>query len=251
MLRLTVAAAVPTAARAASVWTHRTRVEREAAVRFASVAERLARTRAPQIVVDLARNAAHDERRHAALCEGLAIGFEPRIAARDLDRAAAPPHPAPAALPSGLTAREHLLLEVVSMSCVTETLSTALLGEMYERATDHRVREVVHEVLRDEVQHSRLGWAYLASEHARGSVAFLADYLPEVLAGTVTEELFRPIDPDGTSEDANLAGLGALERTRRLSIFAGTMRAVVFPGLARFGVDPAAAEGWLVARVTS
>ena len=88
-------------------------------------------------------------------------------------------------------------------------------------------------------------------EVPRGSVAFLADYLPEVLAGTVTEELFRPIDPDGTSEDANLAGLGALERTRRLSIFAGTMRAVVFPGLARFGVDPAAAEGWLVARVTS
>jgi len=237
----------PTAERAARVWVFRTRVERQAASRFASVARRLAGTGAPEVVIDLAQRAAEDERRHAVLCAELALRFHAATARPLLERLADAAE-ADEDLGSAPVAREQLLVEVVSMSCITETLSTALLGEMHERATDPRVREVIHEVLRDEVQHSRLGWAYLASEHARGSVAFVADHVPGMLAGAITEEIFRPIDPGGESEDELLARHGALERSRRLAIFAGTMRAVVFPGLARFGVDPSAGARWLDAR---
>ena len=240
-----------TGRRAARAWVYRASIEQVAAHRFARVAEQLAATRAPAQVVALARAAAADEARHAVMCAELAVRFDPGGASRALELAAA--HAADRGQASGPTAtsRERLLVEVVAMSCLTETASAALLGEMVERAADDRVRAVVHEVLTDEVQHSRLGWAYLASEHAHGSVAFLGALLPELLAQTVADEIFLPIEPGSHTEDAQLAGLGALERSRRLALFSGTMREVVFPGLARYGVDPSAGAEWLAARCGS
>jgi hypothetical protein len=140
-----------------------------------------------------------------------------------------------------------VLYEVVALSCITETLSAALLGAMVEQATDARVRETVHRVLRDEVEHSRLGWAHLALEHGRGHGRFLGDYLPAMLAGTVTDDLFHGGDLSPEAEEV-LAGFGALRPSDGKAIFAATMRQVVFPGLERFGVDTSAGERWIVAK---
>jgi hypothetical protein len=223
--------------RAAQVWAFRAGAEREAARRFARLGERLADVGAQAVVVEMARDAANDEVRHAQLCVDLAARFG----------VAAPPDagrtPGEVA-PSGLTARERVLYEVVAMSCITETLSAALLGEMQDRAADPEVQRTVHEILRDEVQHSRLGWAHLAAEHARGCGRVLGDYLPAMLAGTVTEELFRAGSAESEAAPA-LAGYGALARADRAQIFAATMRELVFVGLERFGVDTSAGARWL------
>ena len=132
------------------------------------------------------------------------------------------------------------------MSCVTETLSAALLGEMVERAVDGQVRDVMQAILRDEVGHARLGWAHLAAEAQRGPAGFIGDYLPAMLAGTVNDELFSS-SAEHREREA-LCGLGALDRGGRRRIFEETMRLVVFPGLQRFGVDTARGERWLNAR---
>jgi len=208
--------------RAAQVWAFRAGAEREAARRFARMGERLANGGAQAVVVEMARDAAKDELRHAVLCSDLAARFGKAVGP---DAGKEPGEVAP----SGLTPRERVLYEVVAMSCVTETLSAALLGEMQERAVDPLVQTTVHEILRDEVQHSRLGWAHLAAEHARGCGRVLGDYLPAMLAGTVTEELFRAsADSEG---DPALAGFGALSRADRAQIFTATMRELVFVGL--------------------
>lgn len=136
------------------------------------------------------------------------------------------------------------------MSCITETLSAALLGEMVDRATDALVRNTVHEILTDEVQHSRLGWAHLAAEHAKGGGAFLGAYLPAMLDGTVTAELFTASDDAEAETGEALAGLGALGRRDRASIFVRTMQSVVFPGLERFGVDASTGARWIEERMT-
>ena len=219
--------------RAAQVWSFRAGAEREAARRFARMGDRLAGIGAQAVVVGMARDAANDELRHAELCTRLAARFGKVTPSRNGE-------PGEVA-PSGLTPRERVLYEVVAMSCVTETLSAALLGEMHERAADPEVEKTVHEILRDEVQHSRLGWAHLASEHALGYGRVLGDYLPVMLAGTVTEELFRA----GDEADPELAGYGALPREDRAQIFTATMRELVFVGLERFGIDTSAGAQWL------
>jgi hypothetical protein len=219
---------------AARVWSFRTCAEREAALRFDRLANELAAHGAHGEVVTMARKAARDEDRHVVLCATLAQ----KLGARSVPPA---PRGCPRTAPSGLGPREALLYEVIAMCCVTETLSAALLGEMHDRAEDPLVRRTTHLVLRDEIGHSRLGWAHLASEQANLPKTMLADYLPAMLAGTVNDEIFS------TASDIayDLDGLGALSRTRRRTTFEQTMRTVVFPGLERFGIDTAAGERWL------
>jgi hypothetical protein len=221
--------------RAGARWSMRARVEREAEGRFRRLARELADVGADAIVVGLATRAATDEARHHEMCVDLSRGFgvEP---VRATTVHAVPALRTRIESPSG-----RVLHEVVAMSCVTETLSAALLVEMRARATDASVRDVVHEVLRDEVAHARLGWAHLAWSKARGDVGWLSPYVPAMLAATVREEIFA----EGEDCAPGIEGLGGLDRPTRRDVFVGTMRGVVLPGLQRFGVDTRLAEEWL------
>ena len=213
---------------AARVWMNRARMEHEAAWRFHALAEDLAAAGALTRIVQMARDAAEDERRHVVLCERLAVHF------------GGIPAPAPdPARPKSEAMRQRVLLEAIAVSCVTETRSAAVLGELAERATDDRVRQTVHEILKDEVQHARIGWAHLAAESAKHPAAFVSEHLPAILAGTVEEELFEPAEAQG------LDGLGSLDRAVRLDLFRRTLDAVIFPGLERYGTDTAAARAWV------
>jgi hypothetical protein len=220
---------------AATLWAFRARAELEAAARFQRIADELVRVRVGAALVDLAAQSAIDERRHHVLCAELAQ----HLGGLDVAHVEAPATP----LRTGLhDPREQLLYEMIAMSCITESLSAALLLQMKREAEDREVARVVHEVLCDEIRHARLGWAHLAAESSRRSVAFVAPHLPAMLAATVDDEIFA----DGTGQD--LGGLGGLARPTRCRIFVETMREVVFPGLRRFGVDTMAAEQWLRSR---
>ncbi len=231
--------------RAARVWAMRGRVEREAAARFARIASRLASVAAAPVVVDLARRAHADEDRHALRCDELvellgdgSTSRRPRVAIE-----------LPEIAPSGLTFREGVLYEVVAMSCITETLSTALLGELRDATPEGRVREVLSEILKDEVQHARLGWAHLASERSRGPGRFLAEALPRMLEDTASSEVFQVGEPDAADVAEALRGMGALPRTERRARLAETLEQVVFPGLESLGVDASGGRAWLAERM--
>jgi hypothetical protein len=231
-------------ARAARVWAMRGRVEREAAARFARIAARLAAVGAEPVVVDLARRACADEGRHAARCDELVARMSGRPAPVETI------HLRLAELgPGGLTPREAVLYEVVAMSCITETLSTALLGEMRDAAPEGRVRQVLSEILKDEVQHARLGWAHLAAERRRGPLRFLAEALPHMLDDTASPEVFEVGEPDAEAVGDALRGLGALPRSERRARLVETLEEVVFPGLDSLGVDTDGGRRWLARRL--
>jgi hypothetical protein len=224
-------------ATAGRLWAFRARAELDAAARFQRLEHELARVGGSAALVDLAGEAAIDERRHHVLCAELAQ----RFGARDVEGVEQPAAP----LRTGLhDPREQLLYEMIAMSCVTESLSAALLLQMRREAEDAAVKRVVQEVLRDEVRHARLGWAHLAGESSRRSVAFVGPCLPAILAATVDEEIFA----EGTGPGDDLGALGGLSRATRYAIFTSTMREVVFPGLQRFGVPVTAADAWLRSR---
>jgi hypothetical protein len=147
--------------------------------------------------------------------------------------------------PAGQNRREALLFELVALSCVAETLSTALLGVLVERATDSEARQTLREILRDEVHHARLGWAYLAWDPSPTARHLVGRRLPAMLGGTLTDELFR--DGESDPDEAALSGLGQLERAERRAVVRDTLEQVVFPGLERFGIDVRGGKEWLAA----
>lgn len=235
-----VAVASDPRAVAAHVWRSRRRAELQAGARFARIAVELERFDAHRDVVSLASDAAHEEGRHAELCAELVSHFGGAVH----DDA-----PVPAVLPvapPNLKARDALLYEIVALSCVTETLSTALLGALVACARDGAAKEAMHEILRDEVRHSRLGWAHLASEHARGCRDVVGAHLPALLSATVSEHLFD--GAPGHAAQAELTGLGSLPKQERAEIVGQTLTDIVFPGLARFGIDITGGTRWLATR---
>jgi hypothetical protein len=225
--------------RAGALWAFRARAELEAAARFRRLAHGLATIGSARLLVDMAQAAADDEIRHHERCVALARTFDAE--------AVIGTEPAARPLQAGSNdLRARILHELVAMSCITETLSTALLIEMRAQARDRAVISVVHEVLQDEVQHARLGWAHLAASASSSSLDRLSELLPRMLAETVHEEIFTT-EPGTTN--AALASLGGLSRTDRCTIFVTTVREVVLPGLRHHGVDTRPADRWLEARL--
>jgi hypothetical protein len=223
---------------AGAAWAFRWKVELEAEVRFGRLAGRLERGGAGSSLVELARRASRDERRHAGRCAVLAAGY-------GRPTAGAPPPPPPVA-PAGLDEEAALLYELVAACCVAETSSVAVLTALLATAREPRLRAVLHELARDEVGHARLGWAHLAVERRRGATAFLGPLLPAMLGGSIEDDLFGPVDP--SREDPALLEAGVLPHRTKGDLLGRTLEEVIFPGLEGAGVDTGAGRAWLAER---
>ena len=223
----------------ASAWAFRTRVEHEAAERFARLSAAIYSFEPGSPVVELMERSAGDERRHARRCADLAAEYgEP------VDWVGPPP---PSIAPSGLAPRQALLYEVVASCCITETESVATVATLLADRPEPAVRAVLREIARDEVVHGRMGWTHLAREAVAIDVSFLSRFVPGMLSGTVDEGMFGRGAPD-PEEDA-LARHGVLGPLRKKEIFVRTLEEVVLPGFEQFGIDTAPARGWLAQRV--
>ncbi|WP_426751870.1 ferritin-like domain-containing protein [Myxococcus sp. Y35] len=219
----------------AETWASRRQEELDAALRFARLADALEKLGAPESLVGLARRAAEDERRHAGMCE---------LMARTYGQEVLSPVPVSAreTAPPELSFPEQVLYEVVAACCISETESTAGLTSVLAVEGPPRVRAVLRDILRDEVAHSRLGWAYLAHASREGSVAFLAPLVPAMLEQSVSPRLFAKDAPE--AESPILLAHGVLPHARKVEVFVQALRDVVFPGLERCGVDTSHGRQW-------
>ncbi len=220
---------------AAAAWAFRARVEQEAALRFDRLAATVASFDADSPVPAMMRRAADDERRHTQLCARLAGSLGSPVALEPMEL--------PAIAPRSLDTRKAALYEVVAACCITETESMSVLTTLLAGEPDPEVREVLHAISRDEVVHSRMGWAHLAREASTAEVAFLGPLVPGMLAGTVDEGLFGA--PPADEDPEGLLRLGVLPLAKKREVFLGTLEQVVFPGLEKFGVNPEPARQWL------
>lgn len=208
--------------RAARVWLHRERIEREAALLFACLARELDGLGHS----DLARRAitaAADEERHAIRCRELVTTLGGDCTALEEARVCV-------LGPRELSPRDRALYAAVAIGCVTESLSCALLLELREAANHARVQATVDEVLKDEIEHARIGWALLAAEAAQRDVRWLAKYLPAIATAAVAE------DVEPMAGDQELAGVGVLPRARVNDLVTETWMTVIGPGLDRYGI---------------
>jgi hypothetical protein len=225
----------------AGAWAVRYRIETEACLRFASLAARLSAFGAPTTLVALAERASKDETRHAAHCERLfrALGG---TSLQGVDRVV---EYAPPDLPEA----ERLTYELVSQSCVAETQSTATLVTLLDAAENAELKAVLHELARDEVHHSRLGWAYLAWARPRVDFGFLGPLLPGMIGGSIGPEMFAP--PAVEFERPELLRQGVVPHSMRQTVYVETLEQVVFPGFETLGVDTGPAKRWLAEQRTA
>jgi hypothetical protein len=227
-------------ARVRETWSFRTRAEMEATARFARMAKELAEVGAQAVVVQGAADAAEDEARHRDLCAVIARRFgdtDPtnyRPSYQRIGRADDP--------------RDRLLWEMVAV-CMSETINTALLSRCQEVAKDPEIKRTTNELLKDEVNHARLGWAHLAAERAAGRGAFLGDILPLMLEASV-EPGFLEGKLEQPWTDA-MYDYGELPLKELLQIYFETMDEVILRGMDAMGIDTSKGRAWLAERAPS
>lgn len=188
-------------------------------------------------LVAIARLAGVQEREHVRLCAEIAerFGRGPELAAQPIVSEIAPEAWSP---------RDRVVYEIVAFCCVTETTNAVVVTAGADEIDDTAIRKAVRTILADEVQHSRLGWRFLAAhpldDAQRG---WLGAYLPVMLAGTVRADLFQPQIIVG--DEATMARYGTLSLAGMREAFLAGMREVLLPGLASVGVDIAVGAQFL------
>lgn len=203
------------------------------------MAGELAEVGAEPVVVQGASDAAADETRHRDLCALLAARFgdgdaKNHVPPRTRIGGAAP------------DPRDRLLWEMVSVCCLSETMNTALLTRCLEVAKDPQIHATIHELLKDEVRHARLGWAHLAAERAASRGGFLGEALPLMLEASV-----EPGFLEGTLRVPWTDGLhdyGELPLAELKQIYCDTLDEVVFRGFDAMGIDTSKGRAWLRSR---
>ena len=227
---------LPAAARdvLAGVWAYRANAEREAQARFARLAGDLLEVGSPAEAVLLAERAVADEEHHAKLCRELATTYGNIPAELQVvDAAPLGPH--------RLNRRARVLYETVAFCCITETLNTALMKVCGDAARVPEARVALRAIMRDEVRHSKIGWAHLC--HERSHAGFIAELVPSMLAGAVREELFAPAPKHACANV--LRDHGELSESERIEVFDSSVRDVIAPGLKAYGVDTRPLWEWV------
>lgn len=183
------------------------------------------------------RSFADEERLHGVLCGavvealgGEAIGTLPEP----------PPFPEHHDAPSRLEAATRNLL---SISCLSETVAVALIGAEREEMSDGELRDLLTRIWSDEIGHSRFGWRVAGRTVEKLDDAArrrLELYLRAAFAHLEAHELAHlPVryapPPEG-------AALGLCDGRDARALFYSTVEEAIVPGLEAIGLS--AKEAW-------
>jgi len=222
----------------AQIWAERAQAELGASRRFRNLFERLQDFGAHPNILQRVEQAEQEEDLHAFWCSKMAIQLG---------------HATGFALPKGvsdsltcswkgLPEKDVLLLDVVLMGCITESLNASLLNSIYAQSDRSAAGRLLHRILKDEVKHAQIGWAYLAEQCSQRDCGFVSNYLVEMVEISVKEELFLPA-PE--KDDGGTYHYGVMPVSARLAQFQTTLEQVVCAGFEHFGIDASKLREWL------
>jgi hypothetical protein len=217
------------------VWHGRSASERRVADSFAVIRDALVGLAADPKLTALAARAIDDEFRHAELSRLVAS----RYAGRDL--------PAPELLPLVYPKHEEApvrlrhLLHVVGQCCLNETIASAFLEAALSLAKTPLATAALRELLSDEVDHARLGWALLASVDERTR----ADVIPWLPSMAIANLRMWREAPRKYPDNPELAAHGAppLDAVERALLTA--FRELIIPGFEQLGMAVPELRAWL------
>ena len=161
----------------AAYWWQRAEGEMTSWVGFRHVLDDLEVEGSPPKLIALAKRAVHDERQHALWCRDWAMKFG------RVDSSEPRPRSERRVELGGASESENRVLRV-ALCCFTETVGCFILRHVRPRVSNPELRALNRRHLADELQHSRVGWGYLASiderrkDLLRQRVSELLDLLP-------------------------------------------------------------------------
>lgn len=218
----------------ACLWLSQAATEARVARSFALVAESLRALGADAGLVAMADRAVDDEHRHHALCRAMAERWHGAPVAPAPELPFAPP--AHAAAPSE---RARRALWIVGQCTFNETFASAYLALCSERAEHPMARAALRELLSDEIDHARVGWAFLhtCDEATR---AVVQDWLLPLAVCNLRE--WRAVR---LAEDERLARHGIPPAGEVELALQRALSELIVPGLAHVGLDPRPLERWI------
>jgi len=227
--------------RAAAIeeWRGRMVNEHISARVFAQLIPQMMRAGIDPTVQAMVADMVAQELRHARLCAGVvealggtAIAAQPELADVPMHEDAEP--------------IEGVLRNVLAISCLEETVAVALLEANRQMSGPPPIRAVVTEILRDEINHSKLGWQ-LAEELLPCTDLATRERLSEYLVLAFRQLLQRHWIPDTIDLGARIAvpaiGVDDARDASKLSL--DVIAKVIVPGLEAHGL--AAREALAVA----
>lgn len=223
--------------RLASLW--RSRAENELATSrvFAQLDGDLRAFGAPANVLELSTRAVDDEVFHAELCAIASeiYGAQPQ----PLEPPREPERPSFAVC----SPHVHGALFAALHSAVNETIGVTYLSACLAQARSRAARCVIKEILSDEVRHSRIGWAVLASPQlGPRDRANIASFMPALLDACVSSWL---VDVETDFPDELVLGHGCIHHLGIAQAVKDALRGVILPGLEHVGIDATPARRWV------
>lgn len=220
----------------AGVWLHRAAMERRVGDAFGVIHGVLRRVRASAPLVALAERAIDDELRHAELSRVVAS----RFAGAEL--------PSPKRLElvtprhAGASPELRDTLFVVGQCIFNETTASVFLEACLLHARGAVARWALRELLSDEIDHGRIGWAHLAAVPEATRAAVSEWLLPMAFANLRT---WREQSPDDPSYRPSFALHGAPPADVTHAALVEALRTLIVPGLAELGCRTDALARWL------
>lgn len=221
---------------AITTWQGRMLNEFVSARVFEALARQIHAAEIGEELVSMAQRFAADERRHGFMCGAVvqALGGSARAPVRPL--AAVPLH-------ADCGPLEGLLRNVLSISCLAETVAVALITAERVECNAPSLFRLLGEILADEVRHARFGWRLLdaAATHMSSRLRHaLGQYLAVAFAHLEQHEL--RFLAGGPSPSASAQSVGVCDGHSARTIFYATVHDVIIPKLEERGLP--AARAW-------
>jgi hypothetical protein len=214
---------------AIGTWLGRMQNEYGSASVFEALAVQMERAGFDEARLAQCRGFADEERRHGVLCgavvEALGGKAEGTLRAQ---------HDFP--FHEDASPTEGVLRNLMSISCLSETIAVSLIGAEREEMPEGSLRELLTNIWADEIGHARFGWTIVSEMAPKLDAAAkerLGDYLRVALAALEEHELAHlPITSQPPADGVEL-GLCSGKDARVL--FFDTVETVIVPALDALG----------------
>ena len=174
---------------------------------------------------------AEDERRHGVLCGAVVEALGGEAVAPPLPVVPFPEHP-------DVSDLEGAIRNLISISCMSETVAVSLIGAERLEMPEGPLRELLTTIYADECAHANFGWRLLGDLLERGGAAMrekLKPYVQLAFAHLEKHELAHlPIAAKPPKEGLQL---GLCSGVDARTLFYATIEQVIIPGLTAHGLD--------------
>lgn len=217
------------------VWLSQAATERRVGHSFEVVHEALRAMGADAGLVEISARAVDDELRHAELCREMASLYA--------GHAVGAPEELPFTHPTHPAAKSDALrraLYVVGQCAFNETFASAYLESAHASATVPLARAALRELLSDEIDHARIGWAFVSTLDEQTKSELDSWILPLAIANLREWRSLKL--PEGSRSVVGAHGVPEKEAIERALLDA--VESLMIPGFERFGFAVGPLKKW-------